>query len=169
MAGLALGAFFKTVAVTMANRIAGVYLSVKKDEADGRQRAVPPKHPVNTGKPIVSLQSAAPVYAVFSLPQQDLAKLANGMRVRLATDAYPDRKFEGALTAINPDLDTGTRTVSLQATFENADKLLRPGMYTRVEVLLPQEQTVLVIPATSVIENNTLAPKNDAAPHPVDS
>ena len=106
---------------------------------------------LDTGKPIVSLQSSAPVYAVFSLPQQELAKLANGMRVRLATDAYPDRKFEGALTAINPELDTGTRTVSLQATFENADKLLRPGMYTRVEMLLPEEQTVLVIPATSVL------------------
>lgn len=106
---------------------------------------------LDTGKPIVSLQSLAPVYAEFSLPQQDLARLKPGMAVRLSTDAYPGKEFEGTLTAINPDLDPSTRSVGLQATLKNADQLLRPGMFTRVEVLLPEEQNVLVIPATAVL------------------
>jgi membrane fusion protein (multidrug efflux system) len=102
-------------------------------------------------KPIVSLQSPTPVYAEFSLPQQELARLKTGMRVRLSADTYADRKFEGTLTTINPDLDQGTRTVRLQATLENPDQLLRPGMFARVEVLLPEVQKVLVIPLTSVL------------------
>lgn len=106
---------------------------------------------IDTGKPIVSLQSLAPVYADFSLPQQELAKLRTGMRVRLASDTYAGRQFDGVLTAINPELDAVTRSVSLQATFDNAEELLRPGMFARVEVLLPEEQNVLVIPATSVL------------------
>jgi membrane fusion protein (multidrug efflux system) len=106
---------------------------------------------VETGKPIVSLQSPAPVHVDFSLPQQDLARLEKGMRVRLATDAYPGRSFEAVLTAINPDLDAGTRSVGLQATLDNADQALRPGMYARVELLLSEEQQVLVIPATSIL------------------
>jgi len=106
---------------------------------------------LDTGKPIVSLQALEPVYADFSLPQQELARLKAGMQVRVTTDAYPGRQFEGRLTAINPDLDASTRSVGLQATFENPDHLLRPGMFARVEVLLPEEQAVLVIPATSVL------------------
>ena len=106
---------------------------------------------LDMGKPIVSLQSLTPVYAEFSLPQQELARLKTGMRVNVTTDAYPGRKFEGTLTAINPDLDTQTRSVGLQATFENAEQLLRPGMFARVEVLLPEEEKVLVVPATSVL------------------
>ena len=106
---------------------------------------------LDTGKPIVSLQSLTPIYADFSLPQQELARLKAGMRVRLTTDAYPARQFDGTLTAINPDLDPQTRSVGLQATFENADQLLRPGMFARVEVLLPEERAVLVVPATSVL------------------
>jgi membrane fusion protein (multidrug efflux system) len=106
---------------------------------------------LDTGKPIVSLQALSPVYADFSLPQQDLAQLKTGMRVRVTTDAYPNRQFDGTLTAINPDLDQSTRSVGLQATFENADQTLRPGMYAKVEVLLPEEQPVLVIPATAVL------------------
>lgn len=106
---------------------------------------------LETGKPIVSLQSLSPVYAGFSLPQQELARLKTGMTVRLSTDAYPDRQFEGKLTAINPDLDQATRSVGVQATFENAEQLLRPGMFARVEVLLPGDQKVLVIPSTAML------------------
>jgi membrane fusion protein (multidrug efflux system) len=106
---------------------------------------------LDVGKPIVSLQSLAPVYADFSLPQQDLAQLKNGMQVRVSIDTYTNHAFEGTLTAINPDLDSSTRNIGLQATLDNADGLLRPGMFARIEVLLPGEQNVLVIPATAVL------------------
>jgi membrane fusion protein (multidrug efflux system) len=106
---------------------------------------------LEAGKPIVSLQSLEPMHADFSLPQQSFNKLSKGMKVRLTTDAYPDKKFEGTLTAINPNLDEATRSIPLQATFENPDGLLRAGMFAKIEVLLPSEQNVLVIPSTSVL------------------
>jgi membrane fusion protein, multidrug efflux system len=106
---------------------------------------------LDTGKPVVSLQSLAPVYADFTLPQQELARLKAGLTVRLSTDAYLGRVFEGSLDAINPQIDSETRGVELRAAFKNADQTLRPGMYVRVEVVLPEEQSVLVIPATSVL------------------
>lgn len=106
---------------------------------------------LDAGKSIVSLQSLEPVYVNFSVPQQELSRIKTGMRVRITSDACPDREFEGALTAINPDLDAVTRSVGLQATFENGDQVLRPGMFVRVNVLLPEEKAVMVIPATAVL------------------
>ena len=106
---------------------------------------------LDVGKPIVSLQSLSPVYADFSLPQQELGRLKTGMKVRVTTDTYPGREFVGTLSAISPDLDSSTRSVGLRATFENAEQLLRPGMFARAEVLLPEEKKVLVVPATSVL------------------
>jgi membrane fusion protein (multidrug efflux system) len=106
---------------------------------------------LDAGKAIVSLQSLTPVFANFSLPQQELPRLQSGMRVVLRTDAYTNQVFEGRLTAINPDLDRSTRSVGLQATFDNPDQKLRPGMFARVEVQLPEEKRVLIIPATSVV------------------
>jgi membrane fusion protein (multidrug efflux system) len=106
---------------------------------------------LDAGKSIVSLQSLEPVYVNFSVPQQELARIKTGMRVRISSDACPGREFEGALTAVNPDLDPVTRSVGLQATFENGDQVLRPGMFVRVNVLLPEEKAVLVIPATAVL------------------
>jgi membrane fusion protein (multidrug efflux system) len=108
---------------------------------------------LDTGKSIVSLQALAPVYADFSLPQQNLSQLKPGMKVVVTTDTYATEKFEGVLTAINPDLNFGTRSVRLQATLANTNHLLRPGMYARIEVLLPVQNDVLVIPATSILSN----------------
>jgi membrane fusion protein, multidrug efflux system len=106
---------------------------------------------LDTGKPIVSLQSLEPVYVEFTLPQQELAPLKTGMRVSVTTDTYPGRRFEGKLTAITPQLDPSTRSVGLQATLDNPDQFLRPGMFARVEVFLPDDQKVLAIPATAVL------------------
>jgi membrane fusion protein (multidrug efflux system) len=102
-------------------------------------------------KAIVSLQSLEPVYGDFSLPQQTLSVLSTGLVVQVSSDAYPGEKFEGTVTAINPELDAVTRSVTLQATFANTNQLLRPGMFARMEVVLPGEQTVLAVPATAVL------------------
>jgi membrane fusion protein (multidrug efflux system) len=106
---------------------------------------------LEAGKPIVSLQALTPIYANFSLPQQELSKLKTDMQVRLRTDASPGKEFEGILTVINPGLDETTRSVGLQATFANEEQLLRPGMFAKLEVVLPEIKDVLVIPATSVL------------------
>src|SRR5579859_4393115 len=98
---------------------------------------------LDAGKAIVNVQSLSPIYVDFALPQQELGRLTNGLRVRVTTDTYPNHQFEGTLTAITPELDQSTRSVNLQATFENAEQMLRPGMFARVAVVLPEEQKVL--------------------------
>ena len=106
---------------------------------------------VNTGDPIVTLQAVDPVHVDFFLPQQRLAQLSVGMTVQVATDAFPDQRFEGKLTVINPEVDTATRNVRLQATLDNPQGWLRPGMFVNVNAALPLLEKVLMIPATAVL------------------
>lgn len=103
------------------------------------------------GTPIVSLQSLDPIYVNFSLPQQNLSQISEGLGARVTTDVYPGREFTGKVTAINPDLDAATRSVKLQLTLANAEGLLRPGMFGSVSVDLPVTDKVLTIPVTSVL------------------
>ena len=106
---------------------------------------------LDPGKGIVSLQALSPVFVDFSLPQQDLARLQTGLPVRVVSDSYPSNLFSGELAAINPDLDTATRSVRLRARFDNADQLLRPGMFVRAEIILPDGKSVLAIPSTAIL------------------
>lgn len=105
---------------------------------------------VKAGDQIVPLQSLDPVYIDFALPQQRLADLSTGLEVNMHTDAFPGRVFRGTLTAINSAVDVATRNVTLQATFPNSDHMLRPGMFAKVDVVLPRKEPVLAIPATAI-------------------
>jgi membrane fusion protein (multidrug efflux system) len=105
---------------------------------------------INPGQQVVALTSLDPVYVDFALPQQHLGKLSPGLEVRVTTDSLPGRVFPGKLTAVNSMVDTATRNVSVQATLENPDHLLRPGMFAKAEVVLPEKSAALVIPGSAV-------------------
>jgi membrane fusion protein (multidrug efflux system) len=106
---------------------------------------------LKAGDSIVSLQALDPIFADFYLPQQQLAEISPGLTVRLASDAIGAGPVEGKITAINPDVDSATRNVRVQATFANPTGRLRPGMFVDVEAELPRVRKLLVVPATAVL------------------
>ena len=73
------------------------------------------------------------------------------MTVRLITDTYPDKHFEGTLTAINPDLDAGTRSVRLQATFANRNNYCGPACSRAWRCSCHPKRPCWWIPATAVL------------------
>jgi membrane fusion protein (multidrug efflux system) len=106
---------------------------------------------LKAGDAIVSLQALNPIYADFFLPQQELSQVAVGLPVEVSCDAYPGQKFSGHITTINPDIDSATRNIHAQATLDNADDRLRPGLYVDMSVVLPEKDTVIAIPQTAVL------------------
>jgi len=105
---------------------------------------------LNTGDAVVTLQSFDPIYVNFTLPQQDLSKLAVGQQVDVRLDAYVDAIFPGQINAVNSMVDQATRNVQVQATLQNAEQKLRPGMFSKVSVILPQRELVIALPVSSV-------------------
>lgn len=103
------------------------------------------------GDPIVSLQNLDPIFADFSLPQQQISLVRNGQTVRMSCDALPGETREGRVTTINPLVDSATRNIRIQATLGNKDGKLRPGMFVDVTVDLAERRKTLIIPATAVL------------------
>ena len=103
------------------------------------------------GDPIVTLQSLDPIYVDFTLPQQQLSLVRQGLTVQVTSDALPGETLKGRITAINPLVDADTRSNKIEATVANRGNRLRPGMFVNVAVGLPARQTVLSIPATGVL------------------
>jgi membrane fusion protein (multidrug efflux system) len=105
---------------------------------------------INAGQQVVALTALDPVYVDFALPQQEMAKLSPGFDVEVRSDATPGREFKGKLTAINSMVDSVTRNVTLQATLANPDHVLRPGMFAKIEVILPEKHKTLVVPGSAI-------------------
>ena len=105
---------------------------------------------LKSGDPIVQLESLDPIYVNFALPQQNLGRLKLGQPVRVLADGMPEKPFAGKITAINSAVDTSTRNIQLQATIPNPDHILRSGMFAGVEVVLPQKESVIMVPSTAI-------------------
>jgi len=105
---------------------------------------------INAGQQVIALTSLDRVYVDFALPEQNVSKLTKDLETSVRADALPGREFKGKLTAINSMVDPITRNVPLQATLENPDHAVRPGMFAKVDVMLPETKKTIVIPGSAV-------------------
>lgn len=105
---------------------------------------------VAPGDPIVRLQSLAPIYLDFTVPERHRGSLVAGQRLEVSVAAWPERTFTGELIVVSPDVDVRSRTLKLRGRLENRERRLQPGMFGTVHLLLSGEQPVLTLPRTAV-------------------
>jgi membrane fusion protein, multidrug efflux system len=105
---------------------------------------------LTAGTQIVTLTDLSALYANFTTTEKDSAALKVGQTVRVVVDAYPGRIFEGKITTIEPQINTDTRNIHIQATIDNPDHILKPGMFATTTVVLPDKSAVITVPETAV-------------------
>lgn len=105
------------------------------------------------GTTIASLQQLDPLYAQFSVAQQDLAKISVNQAVEVTVDANPGHVYHGTITAIDSQVNSDTRNASVQATIANDDLRLLPGMFAQVNVILSHRDNVITLPQTAINYN----------------
>ncbi|KAA0072473.1 efflux RND transporter periplasmic adaptor subunit [Tardiphaga sp. P9-11] len=105
---------------------------------------------LTAGTQIVSLTDLSAVYNNFTVTEKDSGKLQVGQAVRISVDAYPGRKFEGKITTIEPQISADTRNIRVQATLQNPEGILKPGMFATTTVVLPSKPAVITVPETAV-------------------
>ena len=108
---------------------------------------------IEAGTPIVSLQALDPIYVDYSLPERYLTQVKTGQQVNLKLDALPGKNYNGMVSALNPGVDTRTRTIKVRATLNNPDSVLRPGMFAEVKTITGEAEQVLTLPYTAISFN----------------
>ncbi|MEM5438255.1 efflux RND transporter periplasmic adaptor subunit [Paraburkholderia diazotrophica] len=114
---------------------------------------VNPGQYINPGDAIVTLQAIDPIYADFYLPQQQLGQLQVGQAIVVDTNAFSNRTFDGKIRSINPRVDSTTRNVQIEATVDNRERKLLPGMYANVKIDAGTVQRYLTLPQTAITYN----------------
>lgn len=105
------------------------------------------------GTMIVTLQALDPIFVDFLLPQQAVAQVSVGQKVKARVDSFPDREFDGTISALNPKVDTGSRNIQVRATLANKDLKLLPGMFATVKLETGAPQRLVTLPQTAVSYN----------------
>ncbi len=105
---------------------------------------------LQSGEPIVSLQSFDPIRVNFSVPQQELSRVSVTGIVRVSSEGTTGAALTGTITAVDSIVNEATRNVQVQATLRNPERALRPGMFVEVEIALESSNTVVTLPASAI-------------------
>ncbi|MBI2234493.1 MAG: efflux RND transporter periplasmic adaptor subunit [Micavibrio aeruginosavorus] len=110
---------------------------------------------VNPGQPMVNYESIDPLKVDFRIAEVYLAALKPGQEIQVTVDAFPGKVFTGEVYAIDPRVDSAGRAVVLRAKLPNPDKLLRPGLFARVKLVVERKESAIMV------DEQALVPQGD--------
>jgi multidrug efflux system membrane fusion protein len=103
---------------------------------------------------LVQLNQVTPIYATFSIPENQLDAVRKFAAGNLKVLAFPKGQntnpAEGKLTFIDNGVDMQTGTVKLKATFANKDRRLWPGQYVDVVLNLSTRKQAVLVPTKAI-------------------
>jgi len=109
----------------------------------------------NDTNPLVTINQIVPIYASFSVPEQNIADIrkyqADGeLKVQAAFTNASHAPIPGKLSFLDNSADTTTGTIKLKAEFPNTDKALWPGQFVNIVLTLYEQKDAVVTPSAAV-------------------
>jgi multidrug efflux pump subunit AcrA (membrane-fusion protein) len=105
---------------------------------------------VSTASIVATILRTNPIKVEVQVSEADLPYVVVGRGVSAQIDAYKDRKFAGTVTAINPAVDQTSRSAIVEASIENGDNALRPGMFATVRIVREGGGKGVFVPKSAV-------------------
>jgi membrane fusion protein (multidrug efflux system) len=113
---------------------------------------------------LATVSTLDPMYVNFSVSEREALQVwrrrqaemrarpgSSGITITLPDDsAYP---YDGRLDFVDRAVDSRTGTLALRASFPNPERVLRPGQYVRLRVLLEERAGALLVPQAAVQES----------------
>jgi RND family efflux transporter MFP subunit len=104
---------------------------------------------------LLTLMNTDKMKIYVSVLEKDIPLITRGKKGIVTVDAYPGKEFYGVVTKLSEAVDLSTRTMAAQIDVENADHLLKPGMFADVTVLVDSRPGAVTIPLQSVGKDET--------------
>lgn len=117
-------------------------------------RSVDPGTYVTIGTELLGLVDMTALDLEGGVPAVHAPRLRIGQRVDLVVDGLADHHFEGVIDRIAPVAVAGTRVLPVFARIENADGLLKGGMFASGTLVLEEATDGIGIPADALREDD---------------
>jgi len=106
---------------------------------------------IRSGDKIVKIADMKTVRVIVAATEKYGAEIAAGMPAKIKVDAFAERTFDASVHSIHPALDEQTHTIQVEIRLNNAELLLKPGMFARVTLITRSKDNVVVIPRDVVL------------------
>jgi membrane fusion protein, multidrug efflux system len=89
-----------------------------------------------------------------SILEKDIPLIVRGKKAVIHVDAYPTKTFDGVVSRLSEAVDLSTRTMAVQIDIPNREKLLKPGMFASVTLIVDQHENALVVPTEAILSDD---------------
>ena len=136
---------------TLASPINGTILHLAREQngmplADGQQ--------VGPGFVVAVIAPLDPLIAEVQLIGSELRRVGPGLEARISHYAFPDVVLTGTVQRVLPEVDPYRQTARAEILVANEGKILHPGMFVEVVIIVERREDVVLIPRTAVAERS---------------
>jgi len=114
------------------------------------ERLVSPGQFVQVQTPVMRVVRLDPLRLTARIPERFGPGIHVGQAVKVRTDSFPDRQFDGKITRVSPAVDLQSRAFAIEAEIPNHEGAFKPGTFARLEIATDQVDRVLAIPFSAV-------------------
>ena len=126
----------------------------------------------NLAQPIIRISEEKKLKIIATVTEKEFKHIKMGMTATIRVDSFPNKSFNGNISIINPSIDPATRTGEIEIYLKNDNRVLKPGMFAKVDLLLGENQATVIhrdailrLPATGnyyvfTIKNNKAIQNN---------
>ena len=131
---------------TITSPIDGVVLSKAVEEGQTVAASF------NTPELFTIAQDLTDMRVIADIDEADIGGVKEGQRVSFTVDAFPDDKFEGAVTQVRQQATTSSNVVTYEVVISapNNDLKLKPGLTANVTIFTLEKNNVLAVPAKAL-------------------
>ncbi|MEO5823705.1 MAG: efflux RND transporter periplasmic adaptor subunit [Vicinamibacteraceae bacterium] len=115
------------------------------------KRLLDPGSFVSSNTTLLSMVQIDRVRLVANVVEKDLRRVRVGSTADVEVDAFPGEIFHGRVARLAPVLDPATRTAQMEVEVPNGDFRLKPGMYSRVRLIVATKPQALTVPVNAVV------------------
>jgi len=106
---------------------------------------------VASGVTVAKIMDYRTMYMDVQLPEKYIAVIKPGQEVKLTNYTIPEDTIIGNVAQLSPAIDADTRTFKGTISIDNADYLLRPGMFVKADIVTAQKDSAIVIPKSIIL------------------
>ncbi|MDR2692991.1 MAG: efflux RND transporter periplasmic adaptor subunit [Chitinispirillales bacterium] len=109
---------------------------------------------MSVGSPIVTVVGLDTVFVELAVTEKDYQSIKQGKTASVSTDAIPGQVFEGVVYRMAPYFQSASRTATVEIALKNNARLLKPGMFARINIKLNEDAAARVVPSQALVEKD---------------
>ncbi|MEJ2051574.1 MAG: efflux RND transporter periplasmic adaptor subunit [Calditrichota bacterium] len=111
---------------------------------------------VGPQSPVVTVVKMDTVKVLVDVIERNAPEIHIGLPADIRVNALPDTAFRGTVSRVSPVINPNSRMLETEIRIPNSDRLLRPGMYAEVSLIMETKDNALVIPKYAILQKTEM-------------